>query len=112
MFRASLRPPASTAAIVSTVARHRAPGRVVIGVGAGDSESREENETFGLGFDSMDERVAELRAHDVAPTRDHGAPVWVGGIARTVRAVAAREADGWNAWGLDRPAVRGSTRPR
>jgi alkanesulfonate monooxygenase SsuD/methylene tetrahydromethanopterin reductase-like flavin-dependent oxidoreductase (luciferase family) len=99
VLRASLRPPASTAAIVSTVSR-LAPGRVVIGVGAGDSESREENETFGLGFDSMDARVDELERTTRA-ARDRGARVWVGGLARTVRGVAAREADGWNAWGLD-----------
>ncbi|MEX0664570.1 MAG: LLM class flavin-dependent oxidoreductase [Acidimicrobiia bacterium] len=99
VLRASLRPPASTAAIVSTAAR-LAPGRVVIGVGAGDSESKEENEAFGLGFDSMGARVTTLE-HTVREVRDRGAPVWVGGVARAVRSVAAQEADGWNVWGLD-----------
>lgn len=99
VLRASMRPPASTAAAVSTAAR-LAPGRLIVGVGAGDSESREENESFGLGFGSVHERVAELE-ETIRAARDRGAPVWVGGLAATVRAVAAREADGWNAWGID-----------
>jgi alkanesulfonate monooxygenase SsuD/methylene tetrahydromethanopterin reductase-like flavin-dependent oxidoreductase (luciferase family) len=106
VLRAALRPPATTAVISSTVAR-LAPGRCVIGVGAGDSESKEENDTFGIGFESMVDRVARLQA-TVRAMRDHGAPVWVGGVAAAVRAIAANEADGWNAWGLapDRFAVR------
>lgn len=99
VFRAWLRPPASLAAAVATTAR-LAPGRVVTAVGAGDSESREENETFGLGFGTMTERVDRLVA-TIRATRDRGARVWVGGQARAVREVAAREADGWNAWGGD-----------
>lgn len=100
VLRAWLRPPASTAAAVSTLARI-APDRVIAGIGAGDSESKEENDTFGLGFGSVDERVERLREAVVA-TRDHGAPVWVGGHHEAVRDVAAAEADGWNAWGVDR----------
>ena len=99
VLRASMRPPATTAAAVATAARI-APGRVIAGVGAGDSESREENESFGLGFGSVAERVRELEA-TVHAVRDQGAPVWVGGLAPTVRELAAREADGWNAWGVD-----------
>ncbi len=98
VLRASMRPPASTAAAVSTAARI-APGRVIAGVGAGDSESREENESFGLGFGSVGERVRKLE-ETVRAVRDRGAPVWVGGLAATVRELAAREADGWNAWGV------------
>ncbi len=99
VLRASMRPPASTAAAVSTCAR-LAPGRVIAGIGAGDSESREENESFGLGFGTVGERVRELE-ETVRTVRDQGAPVWVGGLAATVRGVATREADGWNAWGID-----------
>jgi len=99
VLRASLRPPATSGVIVSTAAR-LAPGRCAIGIGAGDSESREENNTFGLEFDEMEARVARLEA-TVRTARDQGAPIWVGGLAGPVRAIAAREADGWNAWGLD-----------
>lgn len=100
VLRASLRPPASSAAATETLAR-LAPSRLVVGVGAGDSESREENETFGLGFGTIQDRVECLRA-TVRAVRDRGAPVWVGGLATAVRDIAAAEADGWNAWGLDR----------
>jgi alkanesulfonate monooxygenase SsuD/methylene tetrahydromethanopterin reductase-like flavin-dependent oxidoreductase (luciferase family) len=97
VLRAWLRPPASLAAAVATVARI-APGRVVTAIGAGDSESREENESFGLGFGTMGERVGMLE-DSVRECRDQGASVWVGGKAAAVRAVAAAESDGWNAWG-------------
>jgi alkanesulfonate monooxygenase SsuD/methylene tetrahydromethanopterin reductase-like flavin-dependent oxidoreductase (luciferase family) len=100
VLRASLRPPATAAAATTTLAR-LAPSRLVVGVGAGDSESREENETFGLGFGTMHDRVECLRA-TVRAVRDRDAPVWVGGVAAAVRDVAAAEADGWNAWGPDR----------
>ncbi len=99
VLRASMRPPASNAAAVNTVTRI-APGRVLIGVGAGDSESREENESFGLAFGTVGERVETLEEATRA-MRDRGAPIWVGGLAPSVRAIAAREADGWNAWGID-----------
>ncbi len=102
VLRSSMRPPASTAAAVGTAVRI-APGRVIAGVGAGDSESREENESFGLGFGSVEERVRELE-RTVLAVRDQGASVWVGGLAPTVRELAAREADGWNAWGIN-PAL-------
>lgn len=98
VFRAWLRPAVSLATSVSTVAR-LAPGRVVATIGAGDSESREENETFGLGFGTVADRVARLD-ESVRAARDRGAPVWVGGLAAPVRDVAAAAADGWNAWGI------------
>jgi alkanesulfonate monooxygenase SsuD/methylene tetrahydromethanopterin reductase-like flavin-dependent oxidoreductase (luciferase family) len=75
-----------------------APGRVIAGIGAGDSESREENETFGLGFGTMSDRIARLDAA-VRASCGHGARVWVGGQAAAVLDVAATSADGWNAWG-------------
>jgi alkanesulfonate monooxygenase SsuD/methylene tetrahydromethanopterin reductase-like flavin-dependent oxidoreductase (luciferase family) len=80
-----------------------APGRVITAIGAGDSESREENESFGLGFGTMSDRIARLDAA-VRSARDRGARVWVGGRAAEVRDVAATSADGWNAWGT--PADR------
>jgi alkanesulfonate monooxygenase SsuD/methylene tetrahydromethanopterin reductase-like flavin-dependent oxidoreductase (luciferase family) len=73
-------------------------GRVIAGLGAGDSQSRAENEAYGLEFGTLDDRLAQLRAAVVA-TRARGLPVWVGGAVRRVGAIAAL-ADGWNAWGL------------
>ena len=94
--RAALRPPATLAAALDTLARI-APGRLIATIGAGDSESREENETFGLPFRTLGERVAAL-ADAVDTAIDRGYPVWVGGASASVGAVAAR-ADGWNRWG-------------
>ena len=99
VFRAWLRPPASLAAAITTVVRI-APGRMIATIGAGDSQSREENESFGLGFGTMQDRVDALRAA-VTAAQDVGARVWVGGHARSVRQVAVQDAHGWNAWGGD-----------
>ena len=98
VMRAWLRPAESSAAAIATAARI-APGRVATALGAGDSQSREENETFGLGFGTASDRVARLSAA-VRAGRDRGARVWVGGTIAAVRDVAATWADGWNAWGI------------
>jgi alkanesulfonate monooxygenase SsuD/methylene tetrahydromethanopterin reductase-like flavin-dependent oxidoreductase (luciferase family) len=100
VFRAWLRPAPSLAAAIATVDRI-APGRVVATIGAGDSQSREENESFGLGFGSMGDRVDALRAAVVAARRITTARVWVGGHASAVRRVAADTAQGWNSWADD-----------
>jgi alkanesulfonate monooxygenase SsuD/methylene tetrahydromethanopterin reductase-like flavin-dependent oxidoreductase (luciferase family) len=94
--RASLRPPATLATALGTLARI-APGRLIATLGAGDHQSREENETYGLTTGTLGTRVAMLdQAVDAAV--GHGYPVWVGGASASVGAVAAR-ADGWNRWG-------------
>jgi alkanesulfonate monooxygenase SsuD/methylene tetrahydromethanopterin reductase-like flavin-dependent oxidoreductase (luciferase family) len=98
VFRAALRPPASLQVAVATLGRI-APGRLVVAVGAGDRESREENESFGIGFGTVDVRLAQLDAA-VRATRDEGVPVWIGGLDPPVRDLAASSADGWNAWGI------------
>lgn len=95
--RATLRPPASLAAALDSLAR-LAPGRLLTTVGAGDAESREEMEAFGLGFGSVEDRVAAL-VTTVDSVRDRGYSVWVGGTSTIVREVAAEHADGWNRWG-------------
>jgi alkanesulfonate monooxygenase SsuD/methylene tetrahydromethanopterin reductase-like flavin-dependent oxidoreductase (luciferase family) len=95
--RATLRPAATAVHAYTTLARV-APGRVVAGFGAGDHESRDENESFGLPFGTLDERVGALRDAVDAATQA-GLPVWVGGRHERVRRLAAESADGWNAWG-------------
>lgn len=94
--RATLRPPAQLGAGLDTVLRIAGP-RLLVGVGAGDVESRLEMETFGLPFGTEEERIMALRA-TVRVLRDRGYPIWVGGRARHVGLVAA-ESDGWNRWG-------------
>jgi alkanesulfonate monooxygenase SsuD/methylene tetrahydromethanopterin reductase-like flavin-dependent oxidoreductase (luciferase family) len=95
--RATMRPPATLAAVLDTLARV-APGRLIATIGSGDRESREENERFGIGFGTMSGRVEQLAAA-VDHVRGHGYPVWVGGESRAVRLLAADHADGWNRWG-------------
>lgn len=96
--RASLRPPATLAHGFDTVARIAGRERLVVAVGAGDGESREENESFGLGFGSLEDRLTRLR-DTVDALRDRGYPVWIGGTDPAVREMAAAHADGWNRWG-------------
>jgi alkanesulfonate monooxygenase SsuD/methylene tetrahydromethanopterin reductase-like flavin-dependent oxidoreductase (luciferase family) len=96
--RATLRPPATLAVALDTIQRVSGD-RLLAAVGAGDSESRLENETYGLGFGTRAERIAALDA-TVTHLGGRGYPVWVGGHASTVGEVAART-DGWNRWGGD-----------
>jgi alkanesulfonate monooxygenase SsuD/methylene tetrahydromethanopterin reductase-like flavin-dependent oxidoreductase (luciferase family) len=98
VFRASLRPPASLAAAIASAERI-APGRVIATIGTGDSQSRDENETFGLGFGTKADRVAALEAAVGATRRATSTRVWVGGNAAAVRRIASSAADGWNSWG-------------
>ena len=94
--RASLRPAPTLVAGFDT-AQRISGGRLIAGIGAGDSESRGENEAYGLEFGNQSERIVVL-ADAVDGARNRGYPVWVGGNAARVRHVVAR-ADGWNGWG-------------
>lgn len=94
--RATLRPAAQLAVSLET-ANRVSGGRVIAGIGAGDGQSREEMETFGFAFGSLDDRVRAL-SDAVDAARGRGFPVWVGGTHPRVREVAART-DGWNRWG-------------
>jgi alkanesulfonate monooxygenase SsuD/methylene tetrahydromethanopterin reductase-like flavin-dependent oxidoreductase (luciferase family) len=94
--RATLRPAATLANSFAT-AQRVSGGRLIAGIGAGDSLSRAENEAFGLPFGLMSDRVLAL--HDaVHESRGGDYPVWVGGRAAQVREIVAL-ADGWNVWG-------------
>jgi len=96
--RATLRPYATLAHGFDTLARILGPDRLLVTIGAGDAQSREENESFGLEFGTLDERLRALR-DAVDEVRDRGYPVWVGGTLAAVREVAGAHADGWNRWG-------------
>jgi len=96
--RATLRP-AATLANAFFTAQRVSGGRLIAGIGSGDSQSRAENEAFGLPFGTMVDRVAAL--HDaVRAAREGDFPVWVGGHAAQVREIVPL-ADGWNGWGGD-----------
>ena len=96
--RASLRAPKLLAQSFATL--QSAAGRSIIaGIGAGDHESRVENESFGIGFGTLAGRIAQLDAavHECVGL---GLDVWVGGTHPTVRSVAATSnAAAWNRWG-------------
>jgi alkanesulfonate monooxygenase SsuD/methylene tetrahydromethanopterin reductase-like flavin-dependent oxidoreductase (luciferase family) len=96
--RATLRPAATLANSFGT-AQRVSGGRLIAGIGSGDSHSRAENEAFGLPFGTMVDRVDAL--HDaVRASRDGDFPVWVAGHAAQVREIVPL-ADGWNGWGGD-----------
>ena len=96
--RATLRPPATLANSFAT-AQRVSSGRLIAGIGSGDSQSRAEVEAYGIEFGSMADRVNAL--HDaVRASAGLGFPVWVGGRAVQVREIVT-VADGWNSWGTD-----------
>jgi len=72
-------------------------GRIIAGIGTGDSLTRAEIEAYGLYFPPVDERLARL-AETAHQLRNRGILTWVGGRSSRVREVAAAEADGWNSW--------------
>jgi alkanesulfonate monooxygenase SsuD/methylene tetrahydromethanopterin reductase-like flavin-dependent oxidoreductase (luciferase family) len=97
--RASLRDPSITAGIAAALSAI-APGRSVLGLGAGDRMSDDEAVRFGMSRPGLTERIGLLEktielTRVAAPTL----PIWVGGRHPKVRSVAASHADGWNAWG-------------
>ena len=96
--RVSLRPAAMLAHGFDTVARIVGEERLFVALGAGDRQSAEENERYGLPFGTMADRLDVLE-EGVLAGRDRGYPVWVGGHAAAVRSLAAETADGWNSWG-------------
>ncbi len=99
VVRTSLRPAAVVVAAATTLEQH-APGRLLIGLGAGDHESRPEHEQFGIPFPPLMRRIELLRG--TAEALAAGAPdlpVWIGGRHHLVRAAVDRSCAAWNDWG-------------
>jgi alkanesulfonate monooxygenase SsuD/methylene tetrahydromethanopterin reductase-like flavin-dependent oxidoreductase (luciferase family) len=103
VMRAPLRGPAISESIARTLAMI-APGRTVIGLGAGDARSDEEARRFGQPVPSLEERVAILRTTSDALGAAR-VPRWIGGLHPRVLDVAAT-ADGWNGWMIDADRLR------
>jgi len=98
--RSSLRNPRLLAHMAATVA-DIAGGRLIVGIGSGDRESRAENEAFGLPYWAGDRRIEQLE-DTVVLLREHlpeGARLWIAGRSDDTLAVAARYGDAWNGWG-------------
>ena len=86
--RATLRPPAVLANGFDTLARILGPERLLVAIGAGDAQSREENETYGLDFGTVTDRVAALR--DAVDATRATAATRCGSAAATPRCARSR----------------------
>jgi alkanesulfonate monooxygenase SsuD/methylene tetrahydromethanopterin reductase-like flavin-dependent oxidoreductase (luciferase family) len=74
-----------------------APGRLIAGLGTGDSKSAAENLAFGIPFEPADERRMALRACG-ARLLGAGVPVWVGGGAVPTTELAVELGAAVNLW--------------
>jgi alkanesulfonate monooxygenase SsuD/methylene tetrahydromethanopterin reductase-like flavin-dependent oxidoreductase (luciferase family) len=72
-------------------------GRLIAGVGTGDSLSRQENDAYGVPFDSPEERRTSM-ALVARAVRGLGIPVWVGGGRPSTTALAAEVGAAVNLW--------------
>ena len=128
----TLRNPALLAKITSTV-DNISGGRLIVGLGIGDTMSLPELQSYGYRFPPLDERLTLLRetimalramwtkpevsfggkilrlSHAVCqpkPKQKTGPPIWVGGRNRRLLDITAELADGWNHWGLAEEKLR------
>ena len=124
----NFRNPALLAKITSSL-DNVSNGRLILGLGTGDSKSRNEFLAYGYIFGDTDERVERLRetvlilkamwTNDQAsfegkynrilnavnypkPLQKPHPPIWIGGKHRKILDIVAEMADGWNYWGLGR----------
>jgi alkanesulfonate monooxygenase SsuD/methylene tetrahydromethanopterin reductase-like flavin-dependent oxidoreductase (luciferase family) len=74
-----------------------AAGRVIAGIGAGDSLTKRENAAYGLPFPPVSIRLEDA-TRLARLLRSRGLRVWIGGRSAAVRELARREAEGWNCW--------------
>lgn len=102
--RSTLRNPTVLAHMATTVARI-ARDRLIVGIGSGDSLSRDEDEGFGFEHLTGDERRDQLRSVAESLMREERRRfgVWVGGRSRALAEMAGAVADGFNVWGVPPP---------
>jgi alkanesulfonate monooxygenase SsuD/methylene tetrahydromethanopterin reductase-like flavin-dependent oxidoreductase (luciferase family) len=72
-------------------------GRLIAGIGTGDSLSRQENDAYGVPFGSADERRDSM-AGVARVVRARGIPVWVGGGRPSTTALAIEVGAAVNLW--------------
>jgi len=124
--RSSLRHPVVLAKMAATLGAI-APGRLIVGIGSGDSKSRRENDAFGLPYWEPPDGLAQLAStvgllrdylhrdeisiedpfSSVSALRPSPRPepppaVWVGGSGSSpgLMRLAGEAADGYNAWAV------------
>jgi alkanesulfonate monooxygenase SsuD/methylene tetrahydromethanopterin reductase-like flavin-dependent oxidoreductase (luciferase family) len=84
----------------SLVSLHRMlDGRFIAGLGTGDSNNRDENVAYGVGFPPPGARAQQL-VDCCRRLREAGVRTLVGGTSPLARSIAAHDADAWNGWGL------------
>jgi alkanesulfonate monooxygenase SsuD/methylene tetrahydromethanopterin reductase-like flavin-dependent oxidoreductase (luciferase family) len=84
--------------VAELLSLHRmAPGRLIAGLGTGDTMSARENLAFGNEFAPADERRLALRAC-AARLLAEGVPVWVGGGSLATTDIAAELGAAVNLW--------------
>jgi len=76
-------------------------GRLIAGLGVGDSKSADEHEAYGLPMLSANERREGLR-RVASALKEGGVPVWIGAGARVTNEVAGEVGAAINVW--QRPA--------
>jgi alkanesulfonate monooxygenase SsuD/methylene tetrahydromethanopterin reductase-like flavin-dependent oxidoreductase (luciferase family) len=81
-----------------------APGRVIAGIGTGDSQSRPENDAYGIEFAPAATRRASL-ARCAEALCALGIPVWVGGGGPATDETASARGAAVNLWEGDVAAV-------
>lgn len=132
--RISIRSPGLLAKMAATVDRI-GRGRLILGLGAGDLETRPENLAYGLDDLAPADRAPALReaiqildrlwrddqpsfpgrrdridraVREPKPVQMPRPPIWIAGASPAALAVAADLADGWNLWGGSVPAFAAS----
>lgn len=76
-----------------------APGRVILGLGIGDSRTHDEQLAYSMEYPTPQERSADLERHlDLYRAEMPHVPVWIGGASHWVMDLIPK-ADGWNYWG-------------
>lgn len=98
----------SMAATVQMVAA----GRMILGLGVGDSQSVDELRAYGLPYPPLSQRAAELGRHlDLFGAELPDLPVWIGGGHSRIMELIPRAA-GWNYWGAVDGFIRRLDRAR
>lgn len=103
VMRAPLRGPTISAAVAATAAAI-APGRLILGLGAGDGLSVDEGRRFGERLQPLDRRVADVAA-TLRATADLGITRWIGGTHERMLELA-ESAEGWNGWAIEPDRMR------
>ena len=81
-------------------------GRLIAGIGTGDRLSREENESYGIPFETAAVRRERL-ATVATEVRGAGVPVWVGGGRPEMVSLARATGAAVNVWQVDATPVAG-----